>query len=140
VNSDYNERKVIVKEGIVAVYRFEDKRDKLILNKGEQVIFDNKQNQIRKIENTDENYLSWKTKVFNFNHMKLEDIFDDLETVYDIKFEFVNPELRNCRQTVSFKDQEIDEIINVLIATFDHLSFKKNNHIVLVDGESCNSP
>ena len=139
VNSDYKERKVIVKEGIVAVYQYQDKRDKVILHAGEEIIFDKKNNEIRKTENTDVNYLSWKTKIFDFNNKKLEVIFKDLEKAYNVEFKFLNPDLKKCRQTVSFENQDIDQIVNVLNATFDNLSFKKNNNTILVDGESCYS-
>lgn len=139
VNSIFKKRQVVVKEGMVAVYQFEDKRDRVILNAGEEIVFDTKHNEIRKTENYDENYLSWKTKIFNFNNQKLEDIFLYLEAVYDIKFEFINPELKKCRQSVSFEDQSIDEILNVLRATFDQLSFKRNKNTVFVDGDACNS-
>lgn len=139
VNSTFKERQVVVTEGSVAVYQFKDKRDQVILTAGEEIIFDTKQNEIRKIENYDENYLSWKTKIFNFNNRSLEDIFFDLEAVYNIKFEFKNPELKNCRQSVSFENQSIDEILNVLRATFDQISFSKNKNIVIVNGDTCNS-
>ena len=68
----------------------------------------------------------------------LEDIFTELESVYNITFEFVNPELKKCRQSVSFENQSIDEMLNVLRATFDNISFKKNKNTVSVDGDVCN--
>ena len=139
VNSIFKERQVVVTEGSVAVYQFKDKRDQVILTAGEEIIFDTKQNEIRKIESYDENYLSWKTKIFHFNNKKLEDIFTELEAVYDVKFEFKNPELKKCRQSVSFADQSIDEILNVLRATFDQISFNRNKNMIFIDGDTCNS-
>ncbi len=139
VNSIFKERQVVVKEGTVAVYQFEDKHDQIILTAGEEIVFDTKHNKIRKAEIYDENYISWKTKIFNFNNKKLEDIFSELEDVYNIKVEFINPELKNCRQSVSFENQSIDEILNVIRATFDNISFKKNKNTVFVDGDACNS-
>ncbi|NOZ35992.1 MAG: FecR family protein [Chlorobi bacterium] len=137
VNSDYNNRQVIVKEGTVAVYQYKDKRDKVVLHAGDKVIFDKKENKIRKIENTDNNYLAWKTKVFDFRNQRLDNIFLTLENSYNIHFEFVNPELKKCRQTVSFKNQSINEILNVLRATFDKLTFRKEGKTIYVDGKSC---
>lgn len=137
VNSDFKNRQVVVKEGTVAVYRYKDKRDKVVLHAGDKVVFDNKENKIRKIENSDPNYIAWKTKEFNFNDRSLESIFATLENAYDIHFEFVNPRLKNCRQTVSFKNQSIEEIINVLKATFDNLNFRKEEKTIYVDGEAC---
>ncbi len=137
VNSDYKNRQVIVKEGTVAVYQYEDKHDKIILHAGDKVVFDKKENRLRKIENNDPNYLSWKTKIFNFNNQRLEMICAELENVYGVRFEFVNPDLKKCRLTVSFKNQTTDEILNVLNATFDRVIFSKEKNTIYVKGKSC---
>jgi len=129
VNSSFKNRKVVVTEGTVAVYQQKDKSDKVILTAGEEIVFDKKVNKLRKIETFDKNCLAWKTKIFNFNNQNLENIFKELESVYDVHFEFINPELKECRQSVSFENQTIDEILNVLTATFDSLKFRKVNKI-----------
>jgi len=140
VNSNFKERKVIVKKGTVAVYQFKDKHDQVILKAGEEIVFDTQDNVLRKIESFDENYLSWKTKIFNFNDQSLEVIFKELADVYDIEFEFVNPGLKKCRQSVFFENQSIEGILNVLRATFDNLTFMKDstNEKIYIDGNSCN--
>ncbi len=138
VNSDFKNRQVVVKEGTVAVYQYKDKHDKIILQAGDKAVFNKAGNKILKIENTDKNYIAWKTKIFDFQNQNLEEISDVLENSYDIRFEFINPALKKCRQTVSFKNQNIDEIINVLDATFDNIKFRKNGKTVYVDGENCN--
>lgn len=137
VNSDFKNQKVVVKKGTVAVYQYKDKRDKVILHAGDKVIFDKKENKIRKIKNSDPNYIAWKTKEFNFKDESLENIFAILENSYNIHFKFVNPRLKYCRQTVSFKNQSIEEIINVLKATFDNLNFRKKGKTIYVDGKTC---
>lgn len=139
VNSNFKERKVIVKEGTVAVYQRMDKSDKVILTAGEEIVFDKKSNKLRKIETFNENFISWKTKTFNFNNKSLKNIFEELSRVYNVKFEFVNPELKKCRQSVSFENQDIDEILNVLRATFNNITFKRDKNTVFVDGKACNS-
>jgi ferric-dicitrate binding protein FerR (iron transport regulator) len=138
INSVYNKRQVVVFNGTVYVYQNKDKSDKVILTAGEEVVFDIKENKIRKIETNNENYISWKTKIFNFNNQSLEDIFALLEEVYNIKFELKNPQLKNCKISVLFENQDIDGILNVLQATFDNISFVKNKNTVYVDGNSCN--
>ncbi len=137
VNSNLLERKVVVSEGTVAVYKKKDKSDKLIITAGQEIVFDNKENKLRKIETFNKNCIAWKTKVFNFNNQSLENIFKQLEAVYNVKFEFKNPQLKQCRQSVSFENQTIDEILNVLQATFDNISFKKEKNIIVVNGKSC---
>ncbi|MCF6183344.1 MAG: FecR domain-containing protein [Bacteroidales bacterium] len=138
VNSDYKNRQVVVKEGTVAVYQYKDKRDEIVLHAGDKAVFNKKENKILKIENTDNNYLAWKTKIFNFRNERLDNIFITLANAYNVHFEFVNPDLRKCRQTASFKNQSIDEILNVLEATFENLQFRKNGNIIYVDGKKCN--
>ena len=137
VNSDFKNRQVIVKEGTVAVYQYKDKRDKIVLHAGDKAIFNNKENKLLKIENTDTNYLAWKTKVFDFRNERLDKVFYVLENTYDIRFEFVNPDLKKCKLTVSFENQNTDEILNVLKETFDNLQFKKSGKTIYVDGKSC---
>ena len=137
VNSDFKNRQVIVKEGTVAVYQYKDKRDKIVLHAGDKAIFNNKENKLLKIENTDTNYLAWKTKVFDFRNERLDKVFYVFENTYDIRFEFVNPDLKKCKLTVSFKNQNTDEILNVLKATFYNLQFKKSGKTIYVDGKSC---
>ncbi len=137
VNSDIKNRQVVVKEGTVAVYQYKDKRDIVILHAGDKAIFDKKENKIRKIENSDVNYLAWKTKIFDFQNMNLETVFGILKNSYDIDFKFVNPGLKKCKISVSFKNQNIDEIINVLKATFNNVSFRKKGKTIYVDGKSC---
>lgn len=137
VNSSFKERKVVVTEGTVAVYQRKDKSDKVIIKGGEEIVFDKKENKLRKIETFDKNCIAWKTKIFNFNNQSLEEIFKLLEAVYEVSFEFKNPRLKKCRQSVSFENQEIDGILNVLNATFENINFKRNKNIVIVDGKSC---
>ncbi len=137
VNSDFNNRQVFVKEGTVAVYQYEDKHDKVVLHAGDKAVFNKKENKFLKIENADENYISWKTKIFNFNDKTLKDVTGELENVYDVKFEFTNPELKKCRISVGFKNQSIEEIINVLQATFETLTFRKKGDKIIVGGKTC---
>ncbi|MCF6366628.1 MAG: FecR family protein [Bacteroidales bacterium] len=137
VNSNFKNRKVVVTEGTVAVYQQKDKSDKVILTAGEEIIFDKKANKLRKIETFDKNCIAWKTKIFNFNNQSLNEIFKQLEKVYDVNFEFKNPQLKNCRQSVSFDNQTIDEILNVLNATFDNVKFHKKRNTIYVNGNAC---
>jgi transmembrane sensor len=139
VNSNFKERKVVVTKGTVAVYQLEDKSDQVILNAGDEIVFDTKENVLRKIQNFDENYLSWKTKVFNFNNQSLDDVFKALADVYDIQYEFKNENLKKCRLSVRFDDISTEDIVKVLNATFDNISFSKDSTSpkIYIDGTSC---
>jgi ferric-dicitrate binding protein FerR (iron transport regulator) len=137
VNSNPKQRKVIVTEGIVAVYREKDKKDMIVLSAGEEIIFDKTENTLTKTETQNLNVLSWKTKQFTFKDKTLEEVAAELEAVYAVTFEFLNENLKSCRLSVSFDNQEIEEILNVLTATFEKVSFKREGQKIYIDGSAC---
>ncbi len=137
VNSNPKQRKVIVTEGIVAVYREKDKKDMIVLSAGEEMIFDKTENTLTKTETQNLNVLSWKTKQFTFKDKTLEEVAAELEAVYAVTFEFLNENLKSCRLSVSFDNQEIEEILNVLTATFEKVSFKREGQKIYIDGSAC---
>jgi transmembrane sensor len=110
----------------------------IILTAGEEITFDQKAEAVKRTEPENPNYLTWKTKVFSFKDRSLETVCNELESVYDVKFEFVNPTLKSCRLSVAFENQEIDAILKVLTATFDGITFTRDNKTIRIDGKSCN--
>lgn len=126
---------IIVSSGIVSVYNIKTNK-KIILNAGEKGYFDKKLNTLKKQKNNDNNYLSWKTKIFNFNNNKLSDVINKLNDVYNTNIELTNKQLGNCRLTAKFENKNIDAIINILKATFDFKIEKKNKKI-LISRDTC---
>ncbi len=138
VNSKQDQRKVVVTEGVVAVWQKNDKSDKILLKAGEELSFDTKSKPIKRTTPESSNVLAWKTKIFNFKDKSLEQVCADLSNVYDIDFIFENENLKSCRLSASFDNQSVDEILNVLAATFDSLKFERANNSVYIKGITCN--
>jgi ferric-dicitrate binding protein FerR (iron transport regulator) len=138
VNSIQDQRKVIVTEGIVAVWQKKDKSDKILLKAGEELLLDLDERPVKQITPETSNHLSWKTKIFTFKDKSLDMVCSELKSVYDIDFIFENENLKACRLSASFDNQSIDEIINVLTATFDNLKFERVDNSIYIKGINCN--
>ena len=105
---------VVVKQGRVLVYTFEDKSDSIILNVGKRAILNNDKSTFKSEENKDRNYLSWKTQKIIFENDEFEEIVRVIKQTYDVKIVILNPELRKHKLTITFEDQTLESILNVL--------------------------
>jgi len=59
-----------------------------------------------------------------------------INKVYGSKLVIVSPELYNCPITVSFKNQSLDAVMNVLQSTLD-LSFESLGDRIEIEGPAC---
>lgn len=87
------------------------------------------------IEQPEENELAYKTREFSFERSSLADVAHDLNTVYDKKL-IVPGHLRQCRLTVDFSNEDIDEIANVIAETLG-ISAIHNDNEILLEGQGC---
>ncbi len=101
--------------------------NQVYLTPGEKGILLNSSNIPEKIENTDPNYLAWKTHDFIFDEMPLTEVFKCLEKTYHVNIEVSVPELNELKLNAQFDKKPIDFILNVVSLTF--------NLDLLVDGE-----
>jgi len=95
----------------------------------------NKTTKTFSIEQPEENVLAYKTKFFSFSDNTLETIAQTLNEVYATKI-MVPDHLKNCRLTVSFNDETIEEITAVIADTLGLTVIHQENTIVL-EGAGC---
>ncbi len=124
-HEDNSTVEVVVNSGGVALRS--DKENQIILKAGDKGIFDKKTGQLFREKNTDVNYNSWKTKLLVFDDTKLAEVVDKLNEVYDTNIEIINPEIDNCRITVTFDNMTIEAVINILRETLDIVIEKHDN-------------
>jgi ferric-dicitrate binding protein FerR (iron transport regulator) len=60
-----------------------------------------------------------------------------MEEVYDVKILLENEMLRNCRITVTFRDEEIDTIMDIIAATLELEVRKINTTEFELHGNGC---
>lgn len=123
---------VIVRSGAVAVQSGEDK---VILAAGEVAVYDKATRQLSKRSNEDANYLSWKTKLFNFENNSLKAVVASLNASYNANIILENEQLGNCSLTATYADKSLDAVIRIIESTLG-ISSERNGQQIMLKG-SC---
>lgn len=127
-----NTIEVVVETGEVMFYT--DKDSGVYLREKGKGIY-NRTTRSFTIDQPDENVLAYKTKVFNFNNTDLSSIVESLNRVYERKI-MLSQGLEKCHLTVSFNNEDQDEIIAVITETLGLTVEESDGSIVLV-GPGC---
>jgi transmembrane sensor len=125
---------VFVEEGEVSFYSLD--QEGLQIKAGETGIYDKLTKTFSMQKEVDENVLAYKTGVFVFRDATLRTVIETLNEAYDIKLKLENPEVENCRITVSFKNETIDVVAEVIAETM-RLSIQKSENEILLKGDEC---
>jgi ferric-dicitrate binding protein FerR (iron transport regulator) len=125
---------VFVETGLVQLARKNRQDEKVLINPGDVGILYS--DQLVKEKNQNENIIAWKTKEIVFREDNLGEVVRVLNNVYKTNIEFKNPDLLNLKYTSTFRNQEIDSILNVICLTFDLKTETKDNTIYLVKHDS----
>ena len=123
---------VVVSSGSVAV-KYGGNR--LELKPNEKAILDRSSGRLFKVINDDPNYLSWKTKRFVFDDTPLEKAVENLSNAYQVDIRLAK-NIQTCPVTVSFDNQSLEAILEVLKATLE-LSVEKNSKGFEISGQGC---
>lgn len=135
-NPDSNIVTVNVRSGLVAFsYLPEDTTkayqsiqlkagEKVSYNKDTRLITESKDSLLNKLE-----YL-WIDKQLVFDGIRLEKVVEILEVVYDVNINFSDDNIKDCLLTVSFDNEGITQIIEVIASTFDiDIEQEENNYL-----------
>jgi ferric-dicitrate binding protein FerR (iron transport regulator) len=123
------EVEIIVNSGTVKLTSNKTKSS-VILKKDEKATFSNVNNKISKELNNDINFLSWKTKKFVFRETRLEEVFQKLEHVYDVRIVAKDPSILDLKLNATYDKVEVDEIVNFIRRTFGLHVEKEGNLVV----------
>lgn len=91
---------------------------------------------IEKSQNSDLNYIAWKTRVLIFDRTKMDEVTKEIEEIYDVNILFENNELKNCRLIAKFEDQSLDNILEIIKYTFN-IEYEKNDNTIILRGQGC---
>lgn len=135
--SDREPVTVYVQEGRVAFEKRDNTAEVKILNAGEQAIYDKVDEVVMKLEQADENLLSWKTGSFSFNDIEIGEILPTLERHFGVRFIIVNPGLLGCTYNSEFSNMNLAEMLEELSFGLNLDIREVQNGVYEVDGMPC---
>lgn len=128
--SGKNKVEVLVETGKVQLSAAKNKNIKKILEPGFIGTLDNE--NIQKEKNTDVNYLSWRTKNFNFEGVRLSKALEAINRAYNVNIQCEDFQANNHKLNSKFEDKPIDTLLNIL-CTLESLKVeRKDNKIILL--------
>ncbi len=125
-----------VESGLVALSGKEDMKDLIVMKAGSGGSYNKNQRELKLIPASDPNSISWKTRELFFDASTLREVVELLNKVYDTHIVIMNEELASCPITVTFRDQTLEAILNVLELTLD-LQLTREGDEIRLDGEGC---
>jgi ferric-dicitrate binding protein FerR (iron transport regulator) len=123
---------VVVEEGEVMFYT--EGNPGVYLKANGKGVYD-KRTKTFTVSEPDANVTAYKTKFFSFSDNDLAHVVETLNAVYSDKIQ-INGKIAKCRLTVSFNNESIDEIANIMAETLD-LTVKKTGSTIVLDGPGC---
>jgi ferric-dicitrate binding protein FerR (iron transport regulator) len=127
-----NTVEVVVEEGKVMFYT--DTDTGIYLSANGKGIY-NKTTKTFSIEQPEENVLAYKTRFFSFSDTDLRTAVEALNNVYDKKI-VLSENLYSCHLTVSFNNEDIDEIAEIMAETLG-LTIKNSANEIRLEGAGC---
>ncbi len=134
IKSDGNTSEVIVESGTVSVKMRNDDSKIIIITENEKCVY--KGNELSKLENDDQNFMAWKTKVLSFNNQELYKVIDKINETYHTKIRINSPEIQMCKITATFDNKPIEAVLNILKATLD-LKVEEKKSEIIITGKPC---
>lgn len=125
---------VVVEEGEVMFYA--EGNPGIYLKANGKGIYDKKTRTFT-VGEPDPNITAYKTKFFIFNNHSLAAVVETLNSVYSKKIR-IDDNLRACKLTVSFNDEEPLEIATIIAETLG-LSVSDSANVIMLKGPGCGS-
>jgi transmembrane sensor len=126
---------VTVATGIVKLSA-PDKMEQLTLQAGDRGIYNRSENTLTNQTNVDVNYMAWKTRKLTFTEANLQSVIETLNKVYDANIIISAQVPDTCLVTVSFDQQSLEAILNVLKSTLN-LEYKIQNNKIEITQAGC---
>lgn len=123
---------VLVEEGEIVF--FTEKNPGIHLKAGGKGVYSRRTGTFS-IDAPDANITAYKTKFFVFEGTTLEAVVAELNNVYQKQI-VISDKLSECRMTVSFKDEPVEEIASVIAETLQ-LTLRDEGNKIFLEGEGC---
>jgi len=136
----YSNRDVLlnVTEGKVAFSSKINSEKEAIVTQGHRAVLSIDNNEIDITEISNSNYNGWWTRTLVYEQTKLIEVLNDLEKTYWVKFEYNKDLIGDCPLTSTFKNQSIDDIVEIIIANYPGMkSTKTEENKIKLFGKGC---
>jgi transmembrane sensor len=127
-----NTIEVVVEEGEVMFYT--EKDSGVYLRAGGKGVY-HKDTKKFTVEQAEPNVTAYKTKFFIFSDVDLGYAVETVNNVYDKRI-VISEKLKSCRLTVSFNNESLEEIANVMAETLG-LTIKETSDAIILEGKGC---
>lgn len=125
VRRDGMDTEVIVASGAVKVAY---NKQKIVLKPNQMIVVSDTSDQKVRIDTVpDQLYRYYVHQEFTFENTPLPRVFEILGKAYQKKFLIEDPEAKNLTYTATFEQQNLTEIIDVILKTFDLKMSKKDD-------------
>lgn len=78
----------------------------------------------------------WRTKALTFQATPLSEVLGALQAVYDTKIETSNANIVNCKISVDFEEESLENVLNIIGETLN-LVWSKKDGVYLLAGDGC---
>ncbi|MFN8417088.1 MAG: DUF4974 domain-containing protein [Cytophagaceae bacterium] len=80
---------------------------------------------------------AWKTLHIGFHNQPLSSVIEDINTMYGVNITLANPALGKCRFTGEFKQNSLEQVIEVLTASMSLEAKKQSPKNIVLSGSPC---
>ena len=107
--------------------------NKVLLQKGEgaEVL----SNEIKSLK-ANENLLSYRTQIYEFEGTSLADIIASIREGYHADVRLSNQQIAKCKLTIRFEKEPLDATLSVIAESLD-LDLRKEGNVYWLDGNGC---
>lgn len=127
---------VTVHSGLVSMAARSKTGKQILLNPGNAGVLYKTGKQLDIVSTADPNDIAWKTREMVFSGTPLGEVISVVNHVYRSNIVIPDPSLMNCTITVSFRDQELGAVLEVITSTLD-LSLSREEGQLILTGEGC---
>jgi ferric-dicitrate binding protein FerR (iron transport regulator) len=110
--------------------------DTVVIGPGETAVFDKGSRRLRKGTETDPNTQSYRNRILKFESTPLSVAVQRLNEVYGSNIVLKNQALNNCRITVTFRNDSLPKIVDVISLALD-LTVSRTDKTITMDGKGC---
>jgi transmembrane sensor len=126
VKTRNGQTEIIVESGRVLVGK---NKEQILLTPAESTLISNSAHHLSKEKHTNLLYNYYRSKEFIANGTPLWELAAVLEEAYDVHISFETKEIKNLPMSTTFKNESIDNILNVIGKTFNLKVSKKGSQI-----------